>query len=183
MLVFSRFSGDENYKDIQWIQHDMYWYIIGDIVTACKEPFLKAAEFCLEEDLIYKVNESRGFDHRTLQDSHDFLAAIYRYIYGQSLLPIFKTRDFTPFEIDNLKYAIEKTDRNKHPIMTHWLDFYNNSISELCLKSNFVKSVIFASILYPNTKIGGNAEMKTSDIVLEHFGFERIDYTKIKKIS
>ena len=106
MIVGRRFDGDGRFDTyVMWRQHDVYGLALLIVTDICQE----YAQ--LAHSLIGGLSESwqfiDGYDHRTLQHSHDILAAVWRYRYEngvrQMQLPAFRTclvRDsvLPPFE-------------------------------------------------------------------------------------
>ncbi len=69
---------DDDSVEVAWLQHDVYGQALDIIVRECRDSARQAAAIlglasppCVEGDLTY--------DHRTLQDAHDLLAAAWRY--------------------------------------------------------------------------------------------------------
>ena len=80
MIVGSRFVEDgevDNY--VMWRQHDVYYPALHIIVDTCQEYIRLAYSLISDPDKNWESIES--YDHRTLQDSHDILAAAWRFRY------------------------------------------------------------------------------------------------------
>ena len=76
MWVGSRFLGNDD-KDVMWLQHDVYGQALGIIAETCQD-YARSAQRILfdnadDSEFIHR------FDHRTLQDAHDTIAAAWRY--------------------------------------------------------------------------------------------------------
>jgi len=80
MLVYTYFEGDDN-EPLKDLQHEMYDYSISTIIEEVKAYYLnnKCASryFSNDEGEIFSKKES--FDHRLIQDTHDMIAAVFRY--------------------------------------------------------------------------------------------------------
>ena len=77
MIIGSFFDGDEN-KHLMRLQHDIYSYAIGLMITICNR-----FSHCVAAPADIKNKEKWGVidkcDHRTIQFAHDLLATAYRF--------------------------------------------------------------------------------------------------------
>jgi hypothetical protein len=81
MLVTRKFDGD-NDEALKWQQHDCYGEASGIIAGGCLRHYESALRVTGQYTTgIAKQLEAlrQSFDHRTLQDAHDFLAAWWRW--------------------------------------------------------------------------------------------------------
>lgn len=77
MIVGASFEGD--WDDVlKWKQHDVYGNALGIIVATCREHVSRAASL-LEVERPRQWETDVQIDHRTLQDAHDILAAVWRH--------------------------------------------------------------------------------------------------------
>ena len=79
MIITEVFENDQN-KFLKKVEHDEYGQSIGRIFEAARSEFIHAdavlnAKLLMAEEL----RAVTTFDHRVLQDSHDIIAAAYRY--------------------------------------------------------------------------------------------------------
>ena len=82
MIIGGAFDGDNGHV-LQLRQHDRYGEALGIIAYGCLEHSRNAAIARGEYDLTLSERlasvRSEGFDHRTLQSAHDYLAAWWRW--------------------------------------------------------------------------------------------------------
>ena len=113
MIISTYFSGD-NDEQTQLLQHDVYHDALRIIVRNC-EGQARLAHMVLYDDWGERWNPSRGYDHRTLQTAHDFLAATWRFRHaswiGQYRLPL-----------DSL------WDEEPPDFAAHWLEWLENEV-------------------------------------------------------
>ena len=99
MIVGPRFDGD-GYIDtyVMWRQHDVYYQALGIIANTCQEYVQLAHSLIGDPSKGWEFINS--FDHRTLQGSHDILAAVWRFRYEgevrQMKLPGFRMCQYYP---------------------------------------------------------------------------------------
>ncbi len=93
MIVGRRFDGDGDIDAyVKRRQRDVYWQALGIITDTCQ----RFAE--LAHDLIGDPSEGwdfiESYDHRTLKQSHDILAAVWRFRYENKVrqmeFPVFR---------------------------------------------------------------------------------------------
>ena len=78
MIVGPLFDGDGHIDDrVMWRQHDVYYRALGIITNTCQE-YLRLAHRLIG-DLSTGWELISSYDHRTLQNSHDVLAAVWRF--------------------------------------------------------------------------------------------------------
>lgn len=79
MIVCSRFPGDTNDR-LMWMQHDLYVSLVGHIFTQARERYLWACRIVgVDTELRRAIVMIRSLDHRAVQDTHDTIAAAYRF--------------------------------------------------------------------------------------------------------
>jgi len=81
MLVYDYFKEDNN-SLLKEIQYEMYSYSISTIFTEIKRIFLdnKYTILYLSTDEIEKYKNIDSFDHRLIQNTHDIIAAVFRFL-------------------------------------------------------------------------------------------------------
>ena len=148
VIVGSRFRGDGNVDSyVMWRQHDVYHEALGIIAGICQEYIRWAYRLIGNAEKSGKFIDS--FDHRTLQASHDVLAAVWRYRYEykvrQMELPGFRPcRDYRcplsangeDVDLDRVWTAgqCRKTDclwltgEGSPDVAGHWLDWLRNEV-------------------------------------------------------
>ncbi len=78
MIVGPLFDGD-GYVDghVMWRQHDVYHRALGIITNTCQEYARLAHSLISDPSIGWEFINS--YDHRTLQKSHDIMAAVWRF--------------------------------------------------------------------------------------------------------
>lgn len=151
MIVASRFPGDDN-DVVMNLQHDCYGHSLWLIVNQCKYRYLEAVRLLsLSNDFIKTVRELESFDHRTLQYTHDILAAIFRERNAERL------QQSLPGIIYDGSY--------KDWVLVEWGNFLQTEIK--CILDNtpeFARWVLTA-IIYPNPDLKG----KSAEAALEGY--------------
>lgn len=89
-------GGDRDIR-IQWLQHDVYGEALDIITGSCQE-HLRRAHTLLDDWEAWDYIDS--YDHRTMQRSHDLLAAVWRFRHE--------------FELRQLKLPIDGMTKTKH---------------------------------------------------------------------
>lgn len=78
MIVGYAFPGDDN-KDLKWVQHDAYGSVLDYWFRECRGRYLYAERLlAVRTPLGEQIETLKGFDHRSIQDAHDVLAAYFR---------------------------------------------------------------------------------------------------------
>ncbi|NOG74057.1 hypothetical protein [Roseicella sp. DB1501] len=77
MIVGYVFEGDSD-KATKWEQHDVYGRALQIIAAGCRE-HVRLAVALLQTEWPARWVADGAFDHRTLQDAHDTLAAVWRH--------------------------------------------------------------------------------------------------------
>ncbi len=81
MIVSSRFDGDD-WDELMWAMHDVYHEGIRILMRDNESAFNSAAILMqAQDDPIKDSLNAHGcrVDHRSLQNAHDYLAAVWRY--------------------------------------------------------------------------------------------------------
>lgn len=96
MIVGEFFDGDID-KEVAWKQHDVYGSALRTIIDACCGYALFARDL-LNDQGHEEWGTIRKCDHRTLQGSHDLLAAAWRFRHDlrQPELPLANARSVNP---------------------------------------------------------------------------------------
>jgi hypothetical protein len=139
MMVYGRFPGDDN-MTAMLVQNKVYSEVIAKIVGEALRRYVGA---CVIVDVVVADRRaaetilSGGFDHRTVQDAHDLIAAWYRY----------RRNDPSLFPEAQQEYEIQR----------EWLDFARNEVLELVEDPLFVRSVANA-VIHATAERGIRAE-------------------------
>src|SRR4051812_9448622 len=79
MWVGAVFPGDSN-KLLQNVQFQLYGEMLLRLFSQPRDRYLDACRLIqIENDLASRLRSMKGFDHRTLQDIHDLIAAWFRF--------------------------------------------------------------------------------------------------------
>lgn len=140
MWCFSNFPGDDDER-IFTVQHQCYFDMIGTIVNASVKQYLHA-ELILRHygAMSIQVRQVESFDHRTVQDVHDLIAAWYRFKR--------RTERLFPLESD---------------LSEDWRRFFWRETEELCFSSDFVTGVLDSTI-HANTERGYAGEKRAKQV-------------------
>ena len=111
MIVSTYFKGDGSCDShVQWLQHDVYHEALGIITGTCQEQMRIA--HALLEDWEWEFIES--YDHRTMQDVHDVLAAVWRFRYE--------------IEIRQFELPFERPNSKEPNFVGHWLRWLREEV-------------------------------------------------------
>lgn len=151
MIVAPQFDGDTN-KVLQDAQHDSYWENIGVIFRVCSEKMMKASELIqVDAEISKQLGNVKSFDHRVLQDTHDIIAAYYRY----------KNDDLAQIPLlDKIK--------TKDDYTSEWSAWLRKEVGELASSPCFVRGVVNA-VLFANNQIGYMAENQAGSYLVSRY--------------
>lgn len=143
MIVGSYFHGDST--RIGLIQHDCYGKALRIIVNFAIDKHRHAERVvAVRTELSDLRDELRGFDHRTLQWLHDYMAAAFRMEYCLNA-------DFLIYKIPD-PHTPEET-------VTLWLEFLTKELEKVFAEYLQLPRLILTAALYPNPdKKGMTAE-------------------------
>jgi len=140
MWVGSRFWGD-NDRVLMDIQDQVYPRSVGLLYGQPRQRYLEACQLVqTDSELARRLRASDGFDHRTLQGSHDLIAAWFRFLRGSQGGP-------TLFEV-----AEDYRDR----LGREWRAFFEKELLILTEDNDFVRAVVTAAA-FPNPEVSGSA--------------------------
>ena len=122
MIVAPLFEGDDD-DEVALKQHDVYGHALAVIVSTCNR-HVRFARAVLNDADHPGWGTVEDFDHRTMQNAHDLLAAAWRFRHDfrQSSLP---------FESENPREKVQ----------TLWLDWLRREIADWTTKPGLVRSV------------------------------------------
>src|SRR5271156_4736695 len=140
MFVGRRFPGDSN-GVLMGVQSRLYWEIIGYLYSWPRKRYLDACQLVQSDtDLAKRLWAENSFDHRTLQESHDLIAAWFRFLRdAQGDRILFETED-------------EYRDR----LAVEWRTFLETEVRSLSDDDDFVRAVLTAAA-FPNPDVAGCA--------------------------
>lgn len=151
MICAPRFHGDINEK-LMFIQHNFYYDLIRWLFEHPRQRYKEAINLlCVETDLWIQIKDRNGFDHRTLQEPHDKIAAYYRYTHPREI----------QLALDEMNYE-ERLTQN-------WLNYWHNEVREL-IKDNIITRTILTAVGYQNTPKGYAAEKLLIALLDERYG-------------
>ena len=147
MIVAPKFDGDEG-MDTAWRQHDVYGEALRIIVTTCNK-HARFARRLLDDERHPEWGVVDGFDHRTLQNAHDLLAAAWRFENQQLELR---------FGPEGPLDSIERT----------WLEWLRNEIAGWIDAPRAARCVQLI-LTHQNQPVGYAAEAQLSLDILDRF--------------
>ena len=145
MISVSNFPGDDDNRLFD-IQFEVYDQVIGIIVNTARDRFL-AGELVLRyvAQMSMQVRQLTSFDHRTIQDIHDLIAAWYRFRK--------RTERLFPLEGDARQ---------------DWIEFASLEARALCSSADFITGVLDACV-YANTEAGYAGEQRAKRVQEERY--------------
>lgn len=177
MFVTSAFSGDNNAK-IMNAQHHMYDYLVFEIFQSAKNTFLLSDAICekLTAEERQNLQEQTSFDHRTLQKTHDFIAAAFRYNHSDGAISLFEPSQEEiekHFSCSYNKWTSEGLSEIEIIWALKWEEFYLKHIEILTSIQTkfpkFVYGVMNASALNSNNISGRSSEVTLMLMLTQYF--------------
>lgn len=151
MIVASQFEGDTN-KVLQDAQHESYWENIGLVFLVCAEKMIEASELIqIDAEIATQLRRIESFDHRVLQDTHDIIAAYYRYI----------NSDFPQLPLPLI-------ERTKQRYTLEWSSWLRDELKELSRSPYFVRGVVNA-VLFANNQMGYMSENQIGSYLVSRY--------------
>ena len=147
MIVGEYFPDDD--LTIGWLQHDVYGQALGIIVNKCNH-YTRFAKAVLEPEGYSSWGTVGTFDHRTLQEAHDLLAAAWRF--------------------QHIQGQIQKTifDDPKEDVQTLWLHWLQDEVAQWIHQPQIVRDVQLI-LENQNKPLGYQAESRLRSAILERF--------------
>jgi hypothetical protein len=136
MIIGYSFLKDNN-ESLTAMQHDSYNHNVAAIVEAARAALIHA-DAILQSNLkiAEEAREIKGFDHRTLQDTHDILAMTFRYLNDDG---------------GQLKLSETCEEQNNRYLHT-WNKWLGDQLSEHAKNPLFVRSVVEA-VIFSNSEM------------------------------
>ena len=167
MIVGEYFPGDDN-NHVQWIQHDCYGEALAMIGKWCRNRYLSSVRDLDIPTLIRNKALSlpmNGFDHRTLQLFHDFLAASFRFYNAEDLQP---------------KLPFPGEDEEKR-IKSMWFSYLEIELERFSTEHKGIVKNVMEAVCYSNPNpIGIRAEDKLAHIVINDGRYDFLSAEKKK---
>jgi hypothetical protein len=137
MWVGTEFPGDTN-KTLKGVQFGLYWELLPLLQSRPRDRYLAACRLVkIETDLATLLRSMDSFDHRTLQDAHDLIAAWFRY-----------SQD------DGGQLRLGETDETyQDRLNLEWRAFFEDEVSRLSSDDDFGRAVLVATA-FGNTEKG-----------------------------
>ena len=197
MIVGPLFDGDGHIDGhVMWRQHDVYYRALGIITNTCQEYVRLAHSLIGDPSTGWECINS--YDHRTLQNSHDILAAVWRFRHEnevrQMALPVVRMcREFlvcpyrTPGGDLNLNglwgawrcqiSSCPRGPKEEEPDFAgHWLEWLQNEVRSWQYHPHLIRLVV-KILKNQNQPVGYRSEAalscdliaRYSDVPWKHF--------------
>lgn len=141
MWVGREFAGDDNMA-LKMAQFQLYWDMLPFLFLRARDRYLDACRLVeIETELGNRAKAMDTFDHRTIQDAHDLIAAWYRF-----------SRD----DGGQLRLG-ESTDDYEGRLVREWRQFFEAEVASLVSIDEFTRDILRATV-FANTDSGGAAE-------------------------
>jgi hypothetical protein len=152
MWVGTEFPGDTN-KPLKGVQFGLYWELLPILQSRPRDRYLAACRLVqMDTELATLLRTMDGFDHRTLQDAHDLIAAWFRF-----------SQD------DGGQLRLGETDEGYlERLAAEWRAFFEDEVNRLSADDDFGRAVLVASA-FGNTEEGYAAEAQLREILSERY--------------
>jgi hypothetical protein len=152
MWVGTEFPADTN-PTLKDVQFRLYGDMLLLLYTRPRDRYLDACRLIqTDTELAPRLRSMDGFDHRTLQDIHDMIAAWFRF-----------SQD------DGGQLRLGETDEAyQDRIASEWRTFFEGEVGSLISDDEFVRAVLVAAA-YGNTEKGYAAEAHLREILKERY--------------
>jgi hypothetical protein len=152
MSVGTEFPGDTN-EALKHVQFRLYGEMLVRLYSRFRDRYLDACRLVqIDTDLANRLRSMEFFDHRTLQDIHDLIAAWFR---------------FSQDDGGQLHLG-ETDDAYKDRLATEWRTFFEEQIVRLGSGDEFARNVLIA-VAFGNTDRGYAAEDQLREILKERY--------------
>jgi hypothetical protein len=151
MWVGTEFPGDTN-QTLKDVQFRLYGEMLVRLYNRPRDRYLDACRLVqIDTDLATRLRSMDGFDHRTLQDVHDLIAAWFRYSQDDRGLRLGET---------------EETFRDR--LATEWRTFFEEEVERLTTDDEIARAVLTAAA-FGNTDRGYAAEAQLREFLKERY--------------
>jgi len=150
--VGHEFPGDDN-QTLKDVQFRLYGEMLVRLFSRPRDRYLDASRLIqVAPDLAVRIRAMDGFDHRTLQDAHDLIAAWYRF-----------SRD----DGGQLRLG-ESPDDYEDRLAREWREFFEEEVDYLTGRDEFTRDVLTAAV-FANTDRGHAAEAGAREFLKERY--------------
>lgn len=152
MWVGTDFPGDTN-KTVKMMQFGLYGEMLLRLFSHTRDRYLDACRLVqVETDLATRLRSMDGFDHRTLQDVHDLIAAWFRF-----------SRD------DGGQLMLNETeDAYKGRKGREWREFFDQELNWLSGSDETARAILTAAA-FGNTERGYVSEDQLRETLKERY--------------
>lgn len=177
MFVLTVFEGDEN-NELKNAQHHLYKYVLHQIFELSKKTYLLCDEVCMRlgESERQSLIEQKTFDHRTLQSTHDHIAAAFRYEKRDGVLTLFEpNRSLIDKYFWHRYHDWESSSLSDIEMVWayNWEYFFNENTNKLTaiqsMYPKFIYHVMNAAVFNPNNESGRASEQELLAILSRFF--------------
>ncbi|KAF0282826.1 hypothetical protein [Spiribacter roseus] len=155
MIIGNAFDGDI-FEDVKHCQHDLYGQVLERIYRSAVTRYKQAERILQQDTELGCGHPMSSFDHRTLQELHDRIAAFFSYSFGERLHP----------ELPGLNQYKSREER----ITRLWLDFFDGELSRLFDNYPDIVRLVLIATAYANPdRRGSEAEETLYRFVLEAY--------------
>jgi len=152
MWVGHEFAGDDN-QTLKDVQFRLYGEMLLRLFSRPRDRYLDASRLIqVPTELAVRVRAMDGFDHRTLQDAHDLIAAWYRYFQDDG---------------GQLRLGESPADYEKR-LATEWREFFEQEVASLTGSDEFTRDVL-TSAVFANSDRGYAAEAGAREYLKERY--------------
>ena len=152
LWVGTEFPSDSN-ATLKGVQFRLYGEMLVRLYSRPRDRYLEACRLIqINTDLATRLRSMDGFDHRTLQDIHDLIAAWFR---------------FSQDDGGQLRLG-EGDETYEVRLATEWRTFFEAEVSRLSSDDEFTRAVLVAAA-FGNTDRGYAAEAQLREILKERY--------------
>ncbi len=152
MWVGTEFPSDTN-ATLKDVQFRLYPEMLLRLYSRPRDRYLDACRLVqAETELASRLRSMDSFDHRTLQDVHDLIAAWFR---------------FSQDDGGQLRLG-ETEETYRARLATEWRDFFEREITRLSADDEFARAVLTAAA-FGNSDRGYAAEDQLREVLKERY--------------
>jgi len=152
MWVGAEFPGDTN-QPLKDVQFRLYGEMLVRLYSRPRDRYLDASRLVqADTELATRLRSMDGFDHRTLQDIHDMIAAWFRFA-----------------QDDGGQLRLGETDEAyQQRLAADWRTFFEGEVGNLIADDEFTR-VVLVAVAFGNTERGYAAESQLREILKERY--------------
>jgi hypothetical protein len=137
------------------VQSDLYGELLGFLYGYPRERYLGACRLVQSStELAKRVETETSFDHRTLQGTHDHIAAWFRFLQKDK----------------GGRTLFETEESYRERLASEWRSFYENEVRNLSADDEFVHAVLTAAAFSNPDETSCTAENQLGGILAELYG-------------